>query len=260
MAKFCANCGNQMMDNAVVCPACGAPAEAQAAPAAANPVNAAAKKLDPKVVKLGAIAVAAIAVIAIVIAIIAGGGGYKKALNNYFDYTLKTDIKKVEKLAPKSYWDFCKESGLFNVKDKDELKECNEEYLENVKEELEEEYGAKIKYSYKVTKEKDLSKKKVNAIAEALKENYDIPKKSVKAAKEIDLEIKIKGKEDNDEDEMEGITVVKIDGAWYVVSAYEYNDKMYVSFADYQGEYDQEAYQEYLKEKEDDKKEEDGDE
>ena len=80
MAKFCANCGNQMMDNAVVCPACGAPAEAQAAPAATNPVKAAAKKLDPKVVKLGAIAVAAIAVIAIIIAIIAGGGGYKKAL------------------------------------------------------------------------------------------------------------------------------------------------------------------------------------
>lgn len=253
MAKFCANCGNQMMDNAVVCPACGAPAEVQAAPAAAeNPVASAVKKIDPKYIKIGGIAVAAIVVIAIIIAIIAGGGGYKKALDNYFDYSLKTDIKKVEKIAPKKYWDFCKESGLFNIKDKDELKECYEEHLEEQKEDLEDEYGAKIKYSYKVTKEKDLSKKKLNAIAEYLKENYDIPKKSVKAAKEIDLEIKIKGKEDNDEDEFEGIIVVKIDGAWYVVASEEYP-----SFMDYKGEYDQEAYADYLEEKNKDDKDED---
>ena len=55
---------------------------------------------------------------------------------------------------------------------------------------------------------------------------------------------------------MEGIIVVKIDGAWYVVTAMFNDDAAYVSFLDYQGEYDQKAYQEYLKEKEDDKKDE----
>lgn len=251
MAKFCANCGNQMMDNAVVCPACGAPAEAQAAPAAEKSPAAAIKKLDPKVLKLGGIAVAAVAVIAIIIAIIVGAGGnYKKALNNYFDYTFKTNVKKVESLAPKKYWEYCKESGLIDVNDKDEVNECNEEYLEKLKEELEEEYGEKIKYSYKVTKEKDLSTKKLNDIAETLKEKYNIPKKSIKAAKEIDIDYKLSGKDDTEEDEWDSIIVVKIDSKWYV---YEADG----TFGDYTGEYDWEAHAEYIKEKEDDKKEED---
>ncbi len=251
MAKFCANCGSQMMDNAVVCPACGAPAEAQAAAPAKNPADAL-KKIDPKVLKLGGIAVAAVAVIAIVIAIIVGASGnYKKALNNYFDYYLKTNVNKVESLAPKAYWEYCKESGLIDVKDKDEVKECNEEYLEKQKEQLEEEYGENIKYSYKITKEKDLSTKKLNAIKDTLKESYNIPKKDVKAAKEIDIEIKISGKDDFEEDEWESIIVVKIGSKWYYFNG--------SSFGDYTGEYDWEAYQEYIAEKEADDEDEDED-
>ena len=255
MAKFCANCGNQMMDNAVVCPACGAPAEVQetAAPAATNPVVAAIKKVNPKYLKLGGIAVAAVAVITIVLVLIFGSSP-KKALNNYLDYTLKTNVNKVESLAPKAYWNFCKESGLIDIKDKDEVKACNEDYLDGQKEELEDEYGAKIKYSYKITKEKDVKNKDLTEIKEYLKKVYDIPKKDVKDAKEIDIEIKISGKDDNEEIDMDSIIVVKIGGGWYVLT----NDsKLGLGFADYDYEYDWEAYADYLADKADDEEDDD---
>lgn len=248
MAKFCANCGNQMMDNAVVCPACGTPAEAQAAPAAAP----AAKKVDPKIIKLGAIAVAAVAVIAIIIAIIVGAGNnYKKAINNYLDYALKCDVKKVEKLAPKMYWDYCEENKLFNIKDKDELNEAYEEVLEERKEALEDEYGKNVKYSYKITDVDELSDKKVSEYAGALKDKYDIAKKKVTKGYEVEFDITVKGKEDEDDDEMT-LTVLKIDGNWYVVSAYTYDETTYVSFLDDSSNYDWEAYNKHIAENEKD--------
>ena len=169
----------------------------------------------------------------------------EKAIKNYLDYSLKTNINKVKSLAPKGYWSFCKETGLFNVDNKDELKECYEECLENKKEDLEEEFGENIKYSMEITKENDLKESQLNEIKEALKEKYDIPKKDVEKAKEVNFDVKISGDDDSDEHEFEDVIVVKIDGGWYVlVSNYK--------FADYTGEYDWEAYYEYLEEKEDD--------
>ncbi len=171
---------------------------------------------------------------------------FTEAIDNYFDYFFYTDINKVKSLAPESYWEFCKKSGLIDISDEDELEECYEEYLEGRKEDLDGFYGGSIKYSYKITEEKDLSTKELNAIKETLNEKYNIPKDDVKAGKVIDFYFSISGKDYENENEAEDFIVVKIGNNWYLLE--DYDDSYY--FLDNEDVYDWDAYEKYLAEKE----------
>ncbi len=167
---------------------------------------------------------------------------YSEALDNYFDYYFKTDIRKLESLAPQEYWDFCDETGLFNIDNSSEVKKCHKYLLADQEEYLEEKYGNNIEYSYKVISETTLSAKKRVNIADDLRDDFDIPLKAVTEAKELDLEFKISGNTAYEEQKFEGIIVVKISGNWYY---YDSN-----GFGDYTDNYDWEAYNEYIAEKE----------
>lgn len=228
MAKFCANCGNQVMDNAVVCPHCNTRLAAPAPQAPqgatgfdANTIKAKfndlTKGIDPKIIKFGGIGIAAVVVLIIVISIIASSGGYKSAVENYVDFYLRCEYKNLEKLAPKDYWDYVEEEYDFNVKDKDEVADKYEDMFEERIEEIEDEFGSNYKIKYKILDDRKLSDKKLKAMKETLKDNYDIAKKDVTKAYKVELEVSIKGSEDEDEDEMD-LWVVKIDGKWYPCS------------------------------------------
>ncbi len=171
---------------------------------------------------------------------------FTDAIDNYFDYYFHTDINKVESLAPKAYWEYCKETGLIDISDEEELEKCYEDYLNGRKEELYEFYGGSIKYSYKVTGEKDLSTKKLNTIKKTLNEKYNISKNDIKAAKEIDFHFLISGKDYESEDEAEGFIVVKIGNGWYLLE--DYDDSYY--FLDNEDVYDWNSHEKYLAEKE----------
>ena len=82
---------------------------------------------------------------------------------------------------------------------------------------LEDEYGKNVKVSYKVTDKDELSDKKLKNIQEGLKDNYDIPKKSVTKGYKVDVDMTIKGKDDEDTNETT-LYIVKIKGDWYVCS------------------------------------------
>jgi hypothetical protein len=75
-----------------------------------------------------------------------------------------------------------------------------------------------------------MKKKDLKNLAEALADRYEfISKKDVKKAFEVDLEMTIKGRDDEDDSEMEA-AVVKIGGKWYLISYSEYEDEVYARF------------------------------
>ena len=183
-------------------------------------------KVDKKFM-ISCCAIAAAVVLVIILAIVLlGKPAYQKPIDTYISVMFKGKASKIKDLAPKEYWDYMEEEQDMDV---DEFIEEFEEEYDDMQEMLEDEYGKNIRVTYKVEKTKDLSDKKVEKIAEALEEQYDIDENSVKAAKELDVEMTIKGSEDDDEDDAE-FTVVKIGSKWYMINYYESGDNYRVYF------------------------------
>lgn len=246
MSKYCQNCGAQMEDNAVFCANCGAQSEVaysnDAAPAYntapaydAAPAYAPAPAstsfqlsnlLDKKNLPILLGAVAVLIVFIIILSTIFGGGGWKSALDNYIDVVIHGKVNKLEKLAPKEYWSYYEDEY---DEDFDDIKDEFEDNVDDMLEELEDEYGKNIKVSYKVEDKKTLSDRKLEKIAEGLNEKYDIKESSVKKAIEVELEMTIKGSEDDDDNDGE-FTFVKIGSKWYMISYYENGDEYVVNF------------------------------
>ena len=147
---------------------------------------------------------------------------WKTTFNNFVAVTFEGNVDKLEKLAPEEYWIWYEdEYGL----DLDDIKE----EIEDNQEELEDEYGKNISVTIDVEKEKQLSDKKVENIANALEDQYDIDAKSVTEVIEIKGVITIKGTEDEEDEDVE-LTFAKIGKSWYMISFYEYDGEYYVSF------------------------------
>ena len=264
MSKFCSSCGQSLEESAAFCPACGkpvaaeapvepaapveaeAPVQAEAPAAKENPVNKifekvqefaqkatvfskdyiAKAKTNPKMwIAPGAIAVGIIALLVVVI-ILLSGSKYTSALDNYFDVNCYGKADKIEFLAPKEYWDYYEEKNDMSLED---LKEQFEENWDDIQDAMEDEFGKNIKVTYKVVDEDKLSNRKMEKIAEALEDTYDIDADSVKEGYKIDVEMTIKGSEDDDEEETT-FNVIKIGNRWYLISYYESGDEYRVSF------------------------------
>ena len=250
MSYFCSNCGTQLNDGAAFCSNCGAAQSApKAAPVNAEPVAApvtsetpvppatpvtpvtpvtpaapaAAPVKDPKKLLIPVLTV--VAVIAIIIAVVALGGGksggkgntYEDAIENYMNVSMLGKISKssVKAVAPESYWEY------YEDKTGDDFEEYYEELKEDLmdyEEELEDRFGKNIKFSYKITREKELTKKKLGYIADYIEDTYDMDGDSLTAGYELDLEYVITGSEDDYEQEVEDAYVLQIDGQWYVAN------------------------------------------
>ncbi len=220
MSKFCRQCGAQLEDDAVKCEACGLElqqepennqqsvnAEADAQPQEGAPAP---KKLNNR--NIAIIAVAAVVVIIVLIVALTSGGGYKSAINNYIDVMIKGKVDKIEKLAPKEYWEYYEDTY---DKDIDDVEKEAEDMVELIIDMLEDGYGKNIKVSYKVTKEDKLTESELNKIREGANSKYEITRKSITEGYEIDADMTIKG--DDDEMTSEGsAVVVKINGSWYL--------------------------------------------
>ena len=252
---FCKNCGAENYDGARFCVGCGAeltsaPAQpvyeqpvyeqpvyqapVQEAPVsggfeqtfnnvkdgAADAFNKAADfgknymeeaKKDKK--KLIVPVVAIVAVLAIIIGLIASlGGGYKTALNNYYKKYLigKATQSTIKNMYPKEYWE---EMDT----DPEEAWESYEEYSEDMVEALEEEYGKNLRVTYKITDKDKLDKDDLKELREDLHESWGVKKKAVKKAYELELDLTIKGRDDEETDEAT-VTVAKIGSRWYIVN------------------------------------------
>lgn len=244
MSKVCKNCGSVFEDDANFCTQCGSnelalnEAPQQEAPTQETPENnyyapaPEAKKFDfagllKNKTLIGVVAGVLVVVILASIFIPMLFKGYKKAIDNYLDVMAKGNVKKIEKIAPKEYWEYLEDEEDLDI---DELIEELEEDWEDQEEEIEEQYGKRVKISYKVTKKKEVTKKVLKGIAEAIEEKYDIDSKKVTKVYDIKVKVTIKGSEDEDTDSSK-LSVAKIGGSWYVINYYESDDEYTVRFA-----------------------------
>lgn len=254
MSKVCKNCGSVFEDDANFCTQCGSnelvsnEAPQQEAPQQETPQQETpqqetpennyyapapeVKKFDFKALLkkkalLGAIAGALVVVILLAIFIPMIFKGYKKAIDNYIDVSINGKVNKIEKLAPKEYWEYLEDEEEVDI---DELIDELEEEWEDQEEYIEEQYGKRIKATYKVTKKKEVSKKVLKGIAEAIEDEYDIDSKKVKKVYDLKVKVTIKGSEDEDTNSAK-LSVAKIGGSWYVINYYESGDEYNVSFA-----------------------------
>ena len=227
MSKICNNCGCELEDSATVCTQCGN-TEAPAAQSISEKISEVINlfKANPKkLIVPGAIAVGVIAVL-IVVLVLFSGPAYGSALDTYFDVTVLCKFDKLEKLAPEEYWEFVEEEEGMDI---DDVKEFLEEYADEALEGLEDEYGKNLKVKYTVEKEKQWKDKKVEDVADAIEDAYDIDADSVKAVYELKLEVTISGSEDDDDEDAE-LFVIKIGSKWYVADIRESGDDYIVSF------------------------------
>lgn len=204
MSKFCENCGAEMADDEVVCKHCGPQAEPVANdPVVENTSNATSSANSNNTKNIAIIAgIAAVVIILVIVIFSIFGKGWKKPIDNYFKGMEKGKVETYLKAYPE-------------FMDMDE--NIDEEYMEDMLDEFEDEYGEKIKISYEVTKKEKIEKDDLKDVQEYIKERYE---EDVKVSKGYELKVKatIKGKDDEDTDSQK-MYVYKIDGKWKYFSA-----------------------------------------
>lgn len=248
MSKFCTNCGEALSDDAAFCVKCGtrvgeqsvqsaqepsdsasassscdtcesaqceqkAPAETNGFAGKVNAFVAKLKNKDKKAIGITA-GIVVVLILIVVLVICLGGGGPEKALDNYISVLYNGKVNKLEKLAPAEYWEYLEDESDVSMKDVEEqMEELNKTLIRG----LEDEYGDNIKVSYKILEKDDASSSDLDEMKDYIKSNYDIPKKSVTDAVELEVELTVRG--DDDEETTEStFYAVKVGGDWYICS------------------------------------------
>ena len=139
----------------------------------------------------------------------------EKALDNYISVVCNGKVNKLEKLAPAEYWECLEDENDVSMKDAEEqMEELNKTLIRG----LEDEYGDNIKVSYKILENDDASSSDLDSMKDYIKSNYDIPKKSVTDAVELEVELTVRGDDDEETGEST-FYAVKVDEDWYICSA-----------------------------------------
>lgn len=237
MAKFCTKCGAQLDDGTVFCTVCGEKLDAnvnnQTAQAVTNqPADQGDKSMldsfkenvnmetvknfknNPNfnlIVGAGVVVVAAIVVIALLVSLI-GGGGYKGAISDYFNAIENADGKKLMNTYPK----FAIKAMEDDLDDDEDIKDYFNDRADGLQDSLKEEYGKIKSISYKITDKDELSDKRLKLLKTAIKSQFDTKKVKVTKGYEVELDVKIKGKDSKDTVTYEGV-VVKANGDWFVM-------------------------------------------
>lgn len=203
------------------CNTCGSAQCEQKAPAETNglagKINAFVAKLknkDKKAIGITA-GIVVVLILIVVLVICLSGGGPEKALDNYISVLYNGKVNKLEKLAPAEYWEYLEDESDVSLSDAEEqMEELNKTLIRG----LEDEYGNNIKISYKILEKDDVSSKDLDSMKDYIKSNYDIPKKSVTDAVELEVEMTVRGDDDEETDEST-FYAVKVNGDWYICSS-----------------------------------------
>lgn len=206
MAKFCTKCGAPLDNNAAFCTNCGAVADKKD-----NVLNLHNKNTA---ILLGGI-LAGIIILTILISLIFGGG-YKSAINNYFEGFEDTNAKKFMKAMPECQIEYLEES-LKDYSKFDSLAEYFEYCLEEALNKIEDEYGDDISISYEIKDKEELSEKELKDIRKRLENNYDNDDVKVTKGYEVQITAEIKGDDNSDEEDIT-VKVAKVDGDWCIVN------------------------------------------
>lgn len=249
MSKFCGNCGTMLPDDANVCGNCGtvlnkpqAPVEPQAPAAPFEPVAPfesnnpyvapaqppvqdkapgegfidkikkfvvgiidrmkADKKFMTMVIAIAGGATALIAALIIVLCLL--GGGYESAIQNKIDGVMG-DYDAYIDSVPEAYWDD------HDMPDEDDF----EEIFENANTVLDE-----YDVDFEVIDEDEITGSSYSALKSAVRAKWGVSKQDIGDAYKLEV-LFSRVTDDEDEFELETVTVVEIDGDWFVL---DYND------------------------------------
>ena len=91
-----------------------------------------------------------------------------------------------------------------------------EDYLKETVKKAEEEYGANLKMSYKITDKADIAEEDLREMEEEVKESFG---KEIKISKGYKLGVEVTTKGDDTEDkEVDEFKVYEVDGKWYMLA------------------------------------------
>lgn len=214
MAKFCEKCGTQIEDDARVCGNCGSFVEPDSSKM--NPsdilknVDGESVKKITESVKKFLPAIAAVIVLIFIVGALANSG-YKGTVKKIFksleNANEKTLISCVSDFELDWYYDGDKAERKDDVKDK----------LEDRKDYLEEYYGKNFKIKYKIIESEKLSDDDFEEYLEYLEDYTDYSTKKIKAVRDVEVEVTIKGSEDEDTEEY-SLRLIKEGGKWKILS------------------------------------------
>ena len=256
MSKFCTTCGATLDDSATFCTNCGTPQQPSAAPAggavaggstpaanaAAGVKNAFAnvkENIKPKeiidsmtldniknitknpnkntIIGLS-VCGGVFIILLVIILVLIFGSPYKKALNKYFDAMEDCNGKKY---ISATMCDFMKDAAEDDLDDYDSLEESYDDYLEEIRDANEEEYGENIKISYKVNEKEELDEDDIESYTSKLENYTDDKETEIKLTEgyKIKTTFKVKGSEvDSGNDEEKATYIVgKVNGKWVIL-------------------------------------------
>lgn len=213
MARYCGSCGAEVEEDAKVCGNCGVPLDGGAAAPKVelkmpNKVN---NENIKKIVIIAAVVVAVLIIGGIALKIVKNNTGYRAMLNKAFKAVQKADAEG-----------FMNEMSVY-IEDKygdddlleDYINEQMNEYLDYVEDEV----GAEPRITYEVKKATRLSDRKLKQIKDDLEDSdKDYDPDGLKKAVNVDLKLKIKGPDDDMEDSINDILLVKENGKWKILS------------------------------------------
>ena len=229
---YCKNCGKFMNDDDPFCPNCGTrngaqsvqPANGQYAPQPDDlgydeSAPAPRKKLNlSKKAMIGIIAGAAAAVVlAIVLILVFSLGG-----SNSPEGVVKKFVKAYQNHNLSDMIDACipDEVLSYQLKQNDMTKSEYKRALKEAQEELDEEYededDDEMNFTYKIDDSETLDKDDLKSLNDWYRSRYGTSKKYISEAKELTGRIRFDDDEDWEDADEVYLTVVKIDGKWYI--------------------------------------------
>lgn len=226
---YCKYCGSKINDTAVFCAECGKKIKKKSAinqdiVSKSNLQNNSDNNHKKK--KIIGLAVLCIAIIGIGV-LIFGGRSYKKVIDVYVKSSMSgkaKDVEKMYKLLPEEVQDATLQSYMENYSGGKEemMQELQEQYKEEY-DKIEDTYGEGWRYSYKIEREEDATRKQIREWKEDITNSDEVDvdfNREIKEMKYITVEITTQSKDKKTEktDSMT-VTVLKIGRTWYVADA-----------------------------------------
>ena len=146
----------------------------------------------------------------------------------------KATDSQIESMLPEEVWKQIEDDAEISLKD---VQKGYKKYAEEVKDDLEDEYGKNFKITYKWTDKEEITDEQLTEIKSFITAKYEkIENKDIENAYKVDFEMSIKGSEDDDDMEYEDFIVVQIGGKWYSYNTIMSAEDMAATYANYEKE------------------------
>ncbi|MDE6781510.1 MAG: hypothetical protein K2J40_08635 [Ruminococcus sp.] len=206
---FCKNCGRELQDGET----CNC---SETFNKVQETEQVTQKKDNKKILVTGGVGVAALA--AVIIIFSSMGGGYKQPVNDLIASFNKCDSEKMmSSILPKKKLKEMKKEMKDESFDWDDLMDKMDEGLEDMIEDLEDDYGKNIKFSVEFLDKKKVKGDDFDEIADEYEDDFDA---KISKAYKVKVKMQVKGKKDK-ETETSWLYVVKVKGDDWKISTYK---------------------------------------